>query len=76
MKKMRKYRKPVIRINPELDKYNDVILFPEKFAIANEQLKNAEDPEEFIKRHRLRMNEVNKPRKKTKLGDLFLRRKK
>ena len=29
---------PAVRIDPSLDKYDNVILFPEKLAKANEQL--------------------------------------
>lgn len=37
-------RIPAVRIDPELDKYNNVILFPEKLAKANEQLKKSGFP--------------------------------
>jgi hypothetical protein len=45
-----KDRKPKIKLpkgfkyNPELDKYKDVILFPEKVARANEILKKSPIP--------------------------------
>ena len=33
-----------VKYNPELDKYKDVVLFPEKLARANELLKKAPIP--------------------------------
>ena len=30
---------PAVRIDTELDKYDKIVLFPEKLAIANEMLK-------------------------------------
>ena len=57
MKKLTKYKKPVIRISKELDEYEGKILFPEKVKRANEMLKNAEHPEEFFKR--LKQEKVN-----------------
>lgn len=33
-----------VRINPDLDKYNDIVLFPEKLAKANELLRKAGPP--------------------------------
>jgi hypothetical protein len=35
---------PAIRIDPSLDKYDKVVLFPEKLAKANEQLKKSGFP--------------------------------
>lgn len=35
---------PVVRIDPALDKYDNVVLFPEKLAKANELLKKAGPP--------------------------------
>ena len=35
---------PAVCIDPSLDKYNDVVLFPEKLAKANEQLKKSGFP--------------------------------
>ncbi len=29
---------PAVRIDPSLDKYDNVVLFPEKLATANEQI--------------------------------------
>jgi hypothetical protein len=36
---------PIVRIDPSLEPYRDVVLFPEKLAKANELLKNAKLPE-------------------------------
>jgi len=32
---------PAVRIDPALNKYDSVVLFPEKLAIANEMLKKS-----------------------------------
>lgn len=39
-----KKKVPAVRIDPSLDKYNNVVLFPEKLAKANEQLKKSGFP--------------------------------
>jgi hypothetical protein len=35
---------PAVRIDPSLDKYDDVVLFPDKLAKANKQLKKSGFP--------------------------------
>lgn len=35
---------PGLSINPELDKYDNVVLFPDKLAKANEQVKKSGFP--------------------------------
>lgn len=35
---------PIVRIDPALEQYRDVVLFPEKLAKANEMLKTAKLP--------------------------------
>jgi hypothetical protein len=35
---------PAVRIDPSLDKYDNVVLFPEKLAKANEQIKKSGFP--------------------------------
>jgi len=35
---------PAVRIDPSLDKYDDIVLFPEKLAKANENLKKSGFP--------------------------------
>ena len=32
---------PAVRIDPSLDKYDNIVLFPEKLAQANEKLKKS-----------------------------------
>lgn len=42
--KIRNPKKIKVRYNPDLDKYEDVILFPEKVALAEKILKNVKLP--------------------------------
>ncbi len=42
---------PAVRIDPSLDKYNNIVLFPEKLAKANEQLKKSGFPKLPNKKH-------------------------
>jgi hypothetical protein len=42
---------PAVRIDPSLDKYDNVLLFPEKLAKANEQLKKSGFPKLPKKKH-------------------------
>lgn len=42
---------PAVRIDPSLDKYDNVVLFPEKLAKANEQLKKSGFPKLPSKKH-------------------------
>jgi hypothetical protein len=39
-----KKKVPVVRINPSLHKYDNVVLFPAKLAKANEQVKKSGFP--------------------------------
>lgn len=50
--KTKKYkeRKHGIIIDPRLDKYNDVVLFPKQLEKANEMLKKAGIPKELQKK--------------------------
>ena len=41
---------PAIRIDPSLDKYNNVVLFPGKLAKANEQIRKSGFPKLARKR--------------------------
>ncbi len=41
------YKNTNAKINESLNKYNDVVLFPEKLAKANETLKRVGRPKEF-----------------------------
>jgi hypothetical protein len=51
MPKINKKKIPVVRIDPELDNYDDIVLCPEKLAKANEQLKKSGLPK-LIKKKR------------------------
>lgn len=42
---------PAVRIDPSLDKYDNVVLFPEKLAQANEQIKKCGFPKLPSKKH-------------------------
>ncbi len=42
---------PAVRIDHSLDKYDNVVLFPEKLAKANEQLKKSGVPRMTKKKH-------------------------
>lgn len=44
MLEINKKKVPAVRIDPTLDKYDNVVLFPEKLAKANEQLKKSGFP--------------------------------
>jgi hypothetical protein len=44
MHKVSKKKVPAVRIDPSLDKYEGVVLFPEKLAKANEELKKSGFP--------------------------------
>ena len=39
-KEIDNWKRPVVKINPELEKYRDNTPFPEKLALAKERLKN------------------------------------
>ena len=41
MHKIKEKKVPAVRIDPSLDKYNDIVPFPEKLAKANELLKKS-----------------------------------
>jgi hypothetical protein len=43
---------PAVRIDPSLDKYDNVVLFPEKLDKANEQLKKSGFPKLISKKHK------------------------
>ncbi len=50
MQDINKKKVPAVRIDPALNKYNDVTLFPEKLEKANAQLKKSGLPKP--KKHR------------------------
>jgi hypothetical protein len=49
VKELNDSKVPIVRIDPSLERYRDVVLFPEKLAKANEMLKKAKLPNK--KRH-------------------------
>ena len=51
MLEINKKKVPAVRIDPSLDKYDNVVLFPEKLAKANEQLKKSGFPKLTDKKH-------------------------
>jgi len=44
MHEINKKKVPAVRIDPSLDKYENIVLFPEKLAKANLQLKKSGFP--------------------------------
>jgi hypothetical protein len=42
---------PAVRVDPSLDKYDNVMLFPDKLAKANEQIKKSGFPKLIEKKH-------------------------
>ena len=51
IKELNKSKLPVARFDESLDKYNDVVLFPEKLAKANEMLRTVGLPKTKGKRN-------------------------
>ena len=51
MLEINKTKVPAVRIDPSLDKYDNVVLFPENLAKANEQLKKSGFPAPTDKKH-------------------------
>ena len=51
MLEINKKKVPAVRIDPSLDKYDNVVLFPEKLSKANEQLKISGFPKLTDKKH-------------------------
>ena len=47
IEELNKRKVPVIVIDESLDKYDNVVLFPEKLAKANEMLRTAGIPKEY-----------------------------
>ncbi len=44
VEKLNKRKVPIVTIDPALDKYRDIIMFPEKLEKANKMLKTAKLP--------------------------------
>jgi len=40
---------PMVKVDPSLNKYDNVVLFPEKLAKANEMLKKTGHPKDYLK---------------------------
>jgi hypothetical protein len=51
MKDLNKKKVPAVRIDPSLNKYDNVVLFPKKLAKANEVLKKSGFPKLTPKKH-------------------------
>ena len=51
MIEINKKKIPAVRIERELDRYDNVVLFPDKLAKANEQLKKSGFPKLPKKKH-------------------------
>lgn len=45
IKELNKKKVPIVKIDKSLDKYNEVVLFPDKLKKANEMLKTVGLPE-------------------------------
>jgi hypothetical protein len=50
VKELNKRKTPVVVIDEALDKYDKVVLFPEKLAKANEMLRKVGLPKDIIKK--------------------------
>lgn len=51
-KKTKHPKSPHVTIDPSLDKYTDMNVFPEKLAKAKEMLKTTKLPDEIVSRNR------------------------
>ena len=50
MLEINKKKVPAVRIDPSLDKFDNVVLFPEKLEKANEQIKKSGFPKLPVKK--------------------------
>jgi len=50
IKELNKRKAPIVVIDESLDKYDNVVLFPEKLAKANEMLRTVGHPKDIIKK--------------------------
>ena len=50
MLEINKKKVPAVRIDPSLDKFDNVVLFPEKLEKANEQIKKSGFPRLAVKK--------------------------
>ncbi|MCX6351793.1 MAG: hypothetical protein NTX03_08015 [Bacteroidetes bacterium] len=51
IKELNKKKVPIVRIDKSLNKYNDVVLFPDKVEKANEMLRTIGLPKLTTKKH-------------------------
>jgi hypothetical protein len=49
IKELEKRKTPIVRIDKSLDKYKNVVLFPDKLEKANEMLRTVGLPKQWIK---------------------------
>ncbi len=49
IKELEKRKTPIVRIDKSLDKYRNVVLFPDKLQKANEMLRTVGLPKQWIK---------------------------
>lgn len=49
IKELEKRKVPIVRIDKSLNKYKDVVLFPDKLEKANEMLRTVGLPKQWIK---------------------------
>jgi hypothetical protein len=49
IKELEKRKTPIVRIDQSLDKYKNVVLFPDKLEKANEMLRTVGLPKQWIK---------------------------
>ena len=49
IKELEKRKTPIVRIDKSLDKYKNVVLFPDKLEMANEMLRTVGLPKQWIK---------------------------
>jgi hypothetical protein len=49
IKELEKRKTPIVRIDKSLDKYRNVVLFPDKLEKANEMLRTIGLPKQWIK---------------------------
>ncbi len=49
IKEIKRRKIPIVRVDKSLNKYDDVVLFPDKLEKANEMLKKVGLPKQWIK---------------------------
>ena len=51
IKEIKKKKTPIVKINQSLNKYDDIVLFPEKLEKANHILKSIGLPKKWTTKH-------------------------